>query len=347
MINGWLHPKLWLFSLFLAAILFGAVSCSDGDLQKLQGFAQGTSYHITYWPEAPVNPETIKFAVEAEFERIDRLLSNYRDDSVIELFNQVQNDEAQEVGPEIVSLVRAADKVRLATSGCYDLTIKPLFKLWKFNSEEPSVPAEESIAETLQKVGMQALEIVGDTRLKKNLPGLELDLSSIAQGYSVLAISQVLERKGINNYLVEIGGELKTSGHKPDGKSWRIAVEKPLPGEQMLHKIITMPNESAIAIMTSGTYRHYFDDHGKRYSHILDARTGHPVTHDLVSVTVALEDPILADAWSTALLCLGREQGMQVAEQNNVPALFIEYRDDQLLESKSRPLVVLQSIKIQ
>lgn len=115
----------------------------------------------------------------------------------------------------------------------------------------------------------------------------------------------------------------------------------------MLQKIITMPQESPIAIMTSGTYRHYFDDNGKRYSHILDARTGHPVTHDLVSVTVAHADPVLADAWSTALLCLGQQDGIKAANTQNIPALFLEQQDNKLIESRSVPLNALAILTIQ
>ncbi|MGZ8142543.1 MAG: FAD:protein FMN transferase [Methylosarcina sp.] len=316
-------------------------------IQKLQGFAQGTSYHISFWSETPVKQEEVKAAVENEFNRIDLLLSNYRPDSVIEKFNQAKNTESQEVGNEIVSLIRSAEAVHKASQGCYDLTIKPLFDLWKFNTDKPTIPAPAVIRQTLDLIGMDKLEVTDDNHLRKMQSGLQVDVSSIAQGYSVESISRVLEQKGIKHYLVEIGGELKTHGHKPDMQPWRIAVEKPLPGEQMLQKIMTMPKETPLAIMTSGTYRHYFDDQGKRYSHILDARTGYPVTHDLVSVTVAYEDPILADAWSTALLCLGRQDGIQVANEQNIPALFIEHKNNQLLESRSNPLNALTVLTIQ
>jgi len=175
---------------------------------------------------------------------------------------------------------------------------------------------------------------------------LKVDLSSIAQGYSVESISRVLEQKGIKNYLVEIGGELKTRGLKPNTQAWRIAVERPLPGEQVMQKIITMPKESPMAVMTSGTYRHYFDNQGQRYSHILDARTGRPVAHDLVSVTVIYENPVIADAWSTALLCLGQKDGMKAANAEKIPALFIRQQGKELIETKSDALNTLNSLTI-
>ena len=113
-----------------------------------------------------------------------------------------------------------------------------------------------------------------------------------------------------------------------------------------MQKIITMPKESPIAVMTSGTYRHYFDDQGKRYSHILDARTGRPVAHDLVSVTVIHEDPVIADAWSTALLCLGQKAGMKAANAEKIPALFIQQQDNELIESRSDALNTLDNLTI-
>ena len=188
---------------------------------------------------------------------------------------------------------------------------------------------------------MEKLEVVDETHLRKKQADLKVDLSSIAQGYSVERISKVLEQKGITNYLVEIGGELKTNGHKPGLQPWRIAVERPLPEERTMHKIVTMPKDAPMAVMTSGTYRHYFDDHGQRYSHILDARNGRPVTHNLVSVTVLISDPAVADAWSTALLCLGQKDGMAAANTAKIPALFIELQGSELTESRSDALNTL------
>jgi len=270
--------------------------CSEPTIQKLEGPAQGTTYHISYWFEAPADDKDIKAGIENEFAVIDKLLSNYRSYSTIETFNRVENTDSQEVGGEIVSLVKIAQVVNQASRGCYDLTIKPLFDLWGFRGDVPTIPKDSTILATLKQTGMDKLEVMDETHLRKKQADLKVDLSSIAQGYSVERISKVLAQKGISNYLVEIGGELKTNGYKPGGQPWRIAVERPLPEERTMHKIVTMPKKSPMAVMTSGTYRHYFDDHGQRYSHILDARNGRPVTHNLVSVTVLLSDPSVADA---------------------------------------------------
>ena len=185
---------------------------------------------------------------------------------------------------------------------------------------------------------MDKLEVVDDTHLLKHQANVRVDVSAIAQGFSVGKISDALEQQGIENYMVEIGGELKTHGHKPDGQAWRIAVEKPLAGERKIDKIITMPKDAPMSVMTSGTYRHYFDVNGKRYGHILDARIGKPVTHNVVGVTVLHENPTIADAWSTALLCLGMQEGMQLANNEKINAIFIRQQDSELLETQSDTL---------
>lgn len=342
--------KMEQFSLskYYGLILFFSVltGCSDPSVQKLEGSAQGTTYHISYWSELPMDGKDIETTIKNELDTIDRTLSNYRPDSIIEKFNSNENTDSQEVGNEIVSLVRIAQTVHQATQGCFDLTIKPLFELWGFRGDELTIPNDTAILKTLSQTGMGKLEVVDETHLRKRQANLKVDLSSIAQGYSVGKISRALEQKGIKNYLVEIGGELKTLGHKPDLQAWRIAVERPLPGEQVMQKIITMPKESPMAVMTSGTYRHYFDHEGKRYSHILDARTGRPVTHNLVSITIIHEDPTIADAWDTALLCLGQKEGMKVANAEKIPALFIQQQGNELIESRSDALNTLDSLTI-
>jgi thiamine biosynthesis lipoprotein len=336
-----LSQYYWLI-LFLGML----TGCSEQSIQKLEGSAQGTTYHISYWSELPMDVKDIETRIKNELDAIDRTLSNYRPDSVIEKFNSTENTDSQEVGNEIVSLVRIAQTVHQASQGCFDLTIKPLFELWGFRGDELTIPNETAILQTLSQTGMGKLEVVDETHLRKKQSNLKVDLSSIAQGYSVGKISLALEQKGIKNYLVEIGGELKTLGHKPDLQAWRIAVERPLPGEQVMQKIITMPKESPMAVMTSGTYRHYFDHEGKRYSHILDARTGRPVAHNLVSITIIHEDPTIADAWDTALLCLGQKEGMKVANAEKIPALFIQQQGNELIESRSDALNTLDSLTI-
>ncbi|SJM93982.1 ApbE family lipoprotein [Crenothrix polyspora] len=330
--------------ILLTLITSGCVKPED--IQKLSGSAQGTSYHISFSSKKDIDLKTIAKSVEAEFSRIDKQLSNYRPDSAIEQFNASLSDQPQTVDAEIVSLIEQARSVSIASHGCYDLTIKPLFELWGFTKDELTPPDEKTIKTILHNVGLAQLEHLDANHLRKHNPDLKVDLSSIGQGYSVSRITGLLEQQGIKDYMVEIGGELQTRGQKPDGQPWRIALEKPLSGERTLHKIITINRTTPLAIMTSGTYRHYFDVDGKRYSHILDARTGKPVTHTTVSVSVLHDDPTLADAWSTALLCLGKNAGIEAANKAGVAALFIEQQDEAFNEYASDSLAKLEQVSI-
>lgn len=320
------------------------LACSrQPPLIKLEGFTQGTTYHITYFGADPDQTE-ISAQVNQELARIDAALSNYRNDSALEHFNATATTESIEVDVELVDLVELARKVQKASAGCYDLTIKPLFDLWGFKKDTFTPPDSTALTETLARVGLDKLETVDGTHLRKQVPELRVDVSSIGQGYSVGRLAEILEQSGAKNYLVEIGGELQVRGHKPDGSPWRIALEKPLPNERKLHKIVAFDDGQRRALMTSGTYRHYFDQNGKRYSHILDARSGKPIEHSTVSVTVLHPDPTLADAWSTALLCLGSDAGVVVADQNDIAALFIDQQDNELPEHESRAWVELEGV---
>lgn len=323
-------------------------ACSEPErVQTFEGFAQGTSYHISFWTREQVDLSALRQAVSDELGRIDKAMSGYRPDSVIEQFNAARDLAPHTTGGDIVTLVKQARTVSHASDGCYDLTIKPLFDLWGFGDNRFSPPAPGAISRTLAVTGMDKVEPVGEDALRKTLPGLQLDLSSIAQGYSVGRVARVLEQQGIQDYLVEIGGELQTRGRKPDDQPWRVAIERPVPGERRVEKIITIDTEKPMAVMTSGTYRHYFDADGKRYGHILDTRTGRPVEHDTLSVTVLYPEPAAADAWSTALLCLGRDPGLKVADDLGIPALFIDQTGDQLTEVYSQALKDLPAVHIE
>ncbi len=315
----------------------GLVSgCDRPRVTRIEGFAQGTTYHLTWWSTRSLDIQTIRSDVAAEFNRLDEVLSNYRPDSAVEKFNATRSTEPQAVPPELVALFETALPVHEASRGCYDLTIKPAFKLWGFQGEALTHPTPTQLERVRQTLGMDKIEVTDVTRLRKHIPEVTIDVSSIAQGYSVERIAEILETRGVQHYLVEIGGEIRARGHKPDGSHWRIAIERPLPGEQQrVQTIIELRTDTPLAVMTSGTYRHFFDDQGRRYSHILDARTASPVAHDLVSVTVIHTDPALADAWSTALLCLGPDAGLATANAHGIPALLIEQTPLGLRERRS------------
>lgn len=321
--------------LFLISILCLLSACSkELEITKLSGSAQGTTWHISYWSKEDKNTLALQKELDAELARIDSVLSNYRDDSIISQINNNPDTTAIQTDAELIQLIEEARKVHAASQGCYDLTIRPLFSLWGFSDKALHIPSKAELSETMYSVGMEKVQ-THESFIQKQLSNVHIDVSSIGQGYSVARLAEILDKQGISNYLVEIGGELQTRGQKPYMQPWRIAIERPLPEAEGFQKIITIATPDPTAVMTSGTYRHYYDGSGKRYSHILDARTGAPVAHATVSVTVIHEDPTIADAWSTALLCLGSKEGLTIANQHALSVLFIDQTKQGVEESSS------------
>lgn len=299
-------------------------------MQIITGYAQGTTYTVKFWTTDTVNNVGLKQSIDGELARIDKLMSNYREDSAIEKFNQDKTTNTPiNVDKEILALLEISNEVYEKSQHCYDPTIKPLFQIWGFSKDKLNIPNEQTIAETLKNIGFNQLQR-GVNTITKPRAELTVDLSAIGQGYAVSQIARLLEARHITNYLVEIGGEMLVAGTKPNSKKWRIGVERPVPNSQKVNEVITLTGKRPTAIMTSGTYRHYFDDNGKQYSHLLDPRSGKPVEHNSVAVTVLLDDATRADAWSTALLCLGADKGLAIAEQNHIPAIFYTMDGKQL-----------------
>ncbi len=321
-----------------AFVLVGLAACSQPDpIQRISGPAQGSTFTVSFWTEQELDKNSLETQLKEELDRIDLLMSNYRPDSVIEGFNAQQSMDPVDVGDELVQLVEIAKQVSAHSEGCYDLTIKPYFELWGFRGDKLTKPSAEQIQVLKQTIGLDKVSSNGSSLTKLN-PALRVDVSSIAQGYTVGQLAKILDKAGIQNYLVEVGGELVSKGKKPEAKAWRVAIEKPLPDSQKLQKIISVQQNEPLSIMTSGTYRHFYDLDGVRYSHVLDARTGTPVTHATVSTTILIPDPTWGDAWSTAFLCMGSEQGLKVADELKLPVLFIDQQGADFIEKPSKAL---------
>jgi thiamine biosynthesis lipoprotein len=182
------------------------------------------------------------------------------------------------------------------------------------------VPEPAALSAARDAVGLDKLELLDSTHARKALAELQIDMASIGQGYSAGQLGAVLERHGSTGFLAEIGGEIVARGTKPDGSPWRIGVENPAGGPP--GPALRMPAEATTAVITSGSYRQYFEVDGRRYGHIIDPRSGWPVTHDLLSVTVVGGDAATAAAWATALLCLGPAEAAAAVERENLAALF-------------------------
>jgi FAD:protein FMN transferase len=282
----------------------------------MRGRTMGTTWSVKIHDEV-ADPALIEKAVADEFEWAESLTSHWRTNTDLSVFNRTRTTNAMAVPWPVLTLSRWAAEISQATDGAYDITVGPLVKLWGFGPaprrSEP--PSDEEIATMLPVVSWRKLEIL-DGMLHKQHPAMEIDLSSIAVGWAIDQAAQQLERRGYTNFLVEAGGELRARGR------WNIAIEHP-------QRTCTLVNES---LGTSGTYRRNFRMGGREYSHLIDPRTGRPITHRTVSVSVRHADCAHADAWAAALNVLGIESGRPLAERLNLPAQFVVEQSDGRLE---------------
>lgn len=329
-------------TLLLILTLFGCQASTSES--EISGMAQGTTYHIKFvLDRSSPSLNEIQDKITSTLAEIDTKLSNYRGDSEISLINQQENTNWLTVSKEIVSLLVIAHTVYERSEGCYDLTVKPLFDLWGFSRHDNRIPTEDEINALLPHIGMSLLEVDSvNQRIRKKDPKLKIDLSSIAQGYSVGLVASSLEEMKIKDYMVEIGGEMMVKGRKSNGDNWRIGIETPTPFTRKLQKIIEVKDHKGTAIMTAGTYRNFFEGNGQTYSHILNPKTGRPVTHHLHSVTVMHNDPTWADAWDTGLLCMGEQEAAKIAEAEKLKVLLIYDEDNKLKELKSNAFAASQ-----
>jgi len=254
---------------------------------------------------------------------VNQQMSTYIKDSELSLINSTLATSAQFISLDLFTVIETAQEVSQLSGGAFDITVGPLVNLWGFGPDkmQHQAPEAEDIQSALGKTGYD--KIVLSTRLltlKKLLPGISIDLSALAKGYAVDEVANILEQQGIANYMVEIGGELHLKGKNLQDKNWRIAVEKPNIEKRELQRVLEITN---IAMATSGDYRNFFEQDGKRFSHTIDPRTGYPITHKLASVTVLSDTTMKADAWATALMVLGPEEGYKVAEEQKLTVLFI------------------------
>jgi thiamine biosynthesis lipoprotein len=319
------------------AILLGA-ACSDNNLlpaYDLTGSALGTTYNITLVaPPDGIDFESLQVLIEDRLDHVDKLASTYRSDSELSRFNAESSTDWVRVLPEFCGMVSAANDISLMTQGAFDITVGPLVNLWGFGPQnrESELPTAEEIAAAKAYVGYQKLETDCDNSvMRKSSANIYVDLSGWAKGYAVDLISTLLDAQNLHNYLIEIGGELRLKGHNAARKRFSIAIEKPLLNNEMAHEIVELSDTS---VATSGDYRNFFEEDGRRYSHTIDPRTGYPVNHKLTGVTVVSKQTAYADAVATAFLVLGPEEGLALAEKLRIAAYFL-VRTDRGIEDKS------------
>jgi thiamine biosynthesis lipoprotein len=324
--------KKWLVAFASLLVLAGCEK--PAEQVHLTGPTMGTTYNIKYISADGVpSPEVLQKEVDRLLEEVNDQMSTYRKDSELSRFNQSQSADAFEVSPQTATVVKEAIRLNGLTQGALDVTVGPLVNLWGFGPEaRPEVvPTDEELAQRKAMTGIEHLSVVGNT-LQKSIPNLYVDLSTIAKGWGVDVVADYIQSQGILNYMVEVGGEMRLKGLNREGVAWRIAIEKPSVEERAIQEIIE-PGDMAIA--TSGDYRNYFERDGVRYSHIINPATGKPINHKVVSVTVLDKSSMTADGLATGLMVLGEEQGMKVAEENNIAVFMIVKTDDGFKELAS------------
>jgi len=298
-------------------------------LIELQGAIMGTSY-IVKMVELPaeLKPERIQTEIDAILEKINRQMSTYLNDSELSQFNRSQETSWIDASKQLVEVLKQAQHVSALTSGAFDVTVGPLVNLWGFGPSPgiDQVPSEQQIREAMSRVGYTALQVRSSPpAIRKDRPDVYVDLSAIAKGYAVDAVAGHLQALRIDDYMVEIGGEIQAKGRNARGTFWKIAIEKPSSGSRSLHTVIELHD---VGMATSGDYRNYFEKQGRRYSHTIDPKSGRPVIHELASVTVAHPSTLYADAMATALMVLGADAGFRFAEEHKLAVFFIVHSED-------------------
>jgi FAD:protein FMN transferase len=312
---------------------------ASGETVVLRGAAQGTTYHVKLVaPAKGLDRQKLQADVERVLAEIDRQMSTYRTDSEISRFNRAAAGEWFAVSAATADVVAAANEISEKTSGAMDVTVGPLVRMWHFGPKETTEgsseisnqsfrpPSEEELEATRRRVGYQLLEArAKPPALKKAVAGLEVDLSSIAPGYTIDQLSELLRRRGIKDFMVELGGEVRAAGEREDGTPWRVAIEQPELEKREMAAAVPLVNS---ALATAGGTHKFYKYGGRRYSHIINPATARPVRHALASVSVAADTCLEADGWDTPLTVLGPERGMECAERNGIAAMFISPADD-------------------
>jgi len=284
----------------------------------LLGEAQGTYYSIIYYDDSSRN---FKAEIDSLLDAFDRSVSLWVPTSIISRVNN--NDTSAKPDDHFIGNFRISMEVSEKTGGAFDVTVGPLVRAWGFGFDSKKHVDDHIIDSLLQFTGYRKIRIENG-KIVKDDPRVSIDFNAIAQGYSVDLVGDFLENKGIRNYLIDIGGEVKAKGQKPGGKSWQVGIEKPAEhqnDERKLEIVIALKDKS---VATSGSYRKFYEVNGIRYSHTIDPKTGRPVRHSLLSASVIAANTAVADAYATSFMVMGLEKSKAFLENNDsLDAYFI------------------------
>lgn len=289
---------------------------------QLHGATMGTTYNITLIVDDPVsvNQVELQAVIDAELQLINQHMSTYIPDSEIMLLNAAAVNEWHYISEPLRQVLEISQSISRKSDGAFDITVGPLVNLWGFGpgTEPNRKPSPEAIMAAKSVVGFHYVEITGHQLQKTQ--AVELDLSAVAKGYGVDCLAALLDKRGFEHYMVEIGGELRLKGVNARNQPWRIAIEQPDDWRGSIHTAVGV---SDVGMATSGDYRNYFEQDGKRFSHTIDPTTGYPIEHNLASVTVIAPTSAEADAWATAMNVLGPEKGLAIANSENLAVYMI------------------------
>ncbi|QEF99006.1 Thiamine biosynthesis lipoprotein ApbE precursor [Stieleria maiorica] len=328
--------------LISAAVWFGSTTATAQDqsgqndtgprtIREFRGKTMGTSYMVKVAGAEAVDDQTLRFSIDAELRRVNDQMSTYLESSEISQFNRSTSTDWFAVSSEFAAVVTEAQSIAEKTDGAFDITVAPLVNAWSFGPTERSrtVPDADTLKQVMATVGYKKLDVRTDPPgLKKQIPELQIDLSSIAKGHGVDRVVDKLSQLGASDVFVEIGGEVRTSGDKPGGP-WKVGIQLPDAAQDtvMIAHAMLMNEPAGNAMATSGDYRNMYVVDGKRYSHTIDPRTGAPVEHDLASVTVIAKTCMQADGWATALNVLGQNPALAIAKQDDIHTLLVSRTD--------------------
>ena len=287
--------------------------------QNNTGFIFGTTYNITYQSDIDLQKD-----IEAEMNKVNVSLSTFEPQSIISKVNQNRDVHLDNMFTEVFTL---AEQISRETDGAFDITVAPLVNEWGFGFKSGVAPNKHVIDSLKQLTGYQKVKLAGG-RVVKTDPRIMLDCSAIAKGYGSDVVAKFLKSKGIDNFMVEIGGEIVTSGISPERVPWRIGVTKPeddsLQQQQALQTILNVTDK---AMATSGNYRNFYYKGGKKYAHTIDPKTGYPVQHNILSATVIANSCAEADAYATAFMVMGLDKVKTVLEKHPELLAYLIYAD--------------------
>lgn len=308
---------------FLLILIIGSIFVirqqRNTPFQKDEGMVFGTIYHITYQSDTNYQKE-----IEAELQKVDNSLSPFNKGSIISRINRNEKVKVDEMFSEVFQL---AEKISGDTDGAFDITVAPMVNAWGFGFKTGNPPTRQTIDSLRAIVGFHTVSLQDGYVIKKN-PKTMLDCSAIAKGYGTDVVARFLKKKGVQNFMVEIGGEIVVNGNNEKLQPWRIGINKPtddsLNTSQAIQDVVSVSN---IAMATSGNYRNFYYKNGKKYAHTIDPKTGYPVQHNILSATVFADDCATADAYATSFMVLGLDGAKKILEKHPELCAYLIYSD--------------------